>query len=345
MESYTETDGVPNVANRYTLNRLLRAKLGFKGMVVTDYKEIFNLYEWHHTASDKTDALKQALEEGSVDMSMIAIEPDDYFEAMTELRDDKYDVRVTESARRILRLKEKLNMFNEAFDMEESIQDDGPSEEDLQQALHMTIESIVLAENDNDILPLQENESLKVLVTGPTSRSQPYQSGGWTYQWQGVEGGKAAAWFTYGSNVFDAMKNVSSWNVIYRCGVDILGEHCADSGVNSTGTGALDFAGSVDVIIVGIGEENNAEKPGDIRNLHLPQGQIDFVSMLRQRAPNASIIVVVSISKSSGLSFRNCSIPIALTFGSVFRWTASFAWGCSGKCLLNMKCEGFASVY
>jgi beta-glucosidase len=35
MESYSETDGVPNVANRDTTQYLLRQRLGFDG-VVTD---------------------------------------------------------------------------------------------------------------------------------------------------------------------------------------------------------------------------------------------------------------------------------------------------------------------
>mmetsp|Transcript_35025 Transcript_35025/g.84778 ORF Transcript_35025/g.84778 Transcript_35025/m.84778 type:complete len:942 (-) Transcript_35025:27-2852(-) len=292
MESYTEFDGVPNVANRYTLNRLLRGKLGFEGMLVTDYHEIFNLNDWHHTASDRTDAMKQALEEGSVDMSMIATVPDEYFKAMEELKYAKYKARVTESARRVLKLKEKLNMFEEAFDMDDTVDDDGPTADDLQEALHMTTESIILAQNNGDILPLNADDSLRVLVTGPTSRSQSYQTGGWTFQWQGVEVDKEDAWFTYGSNVFDAVQNVSSWEVVHKCGVDILGKDCSDDGVDATSNGALDVASDMDVIIVGVGEENNAEKPGDTRDLHLPPGQVELVSNLRKRAPDARIVVV-----------------------------------------------------
>ena len=35
MESYTEIDGVPNVANKFTLNHILRQELGFKEVVVS----------------------------------------------------------------------------------------------------------------------------------------------------------------------------------------------------------------------------------------------------------------------------------------------------------------------
>lgn len=322
MESYTEIDGVPNVANRYTLNRLLRQRLGFEGMLVTDYNEIFNLFEWHNTASDRADAVKKAMEEGTVDMSMIATEPDDFFSAMLSLEEQQFQSRVKASARRVLELKQKLNMFEEAFVMESRSDDHGPTDDDLTVALRMTTESIVMAKNSNDALPLDSEAPLKVLVTGPTSRSRSFQTGGWTYQWQGVEADKQDQWFTYGSTVYDAMKS-NSWEVSYECGVDILGEDCQDEDLENqqeekegivdtiedwVGFGgddsdrlsierAMDRAKSMDVIIVCIGEENYTEKPGDIRSLRLPKGQYELVAGLRQAAPDAKIVAIVSDTK------------------------------------------------
>jgi beta-glucosidase len=320
MESYTEIDGVPNVANRYTLNRLLRQQLGFEGLVVTDYHEIANLFEWHHTASDRADAVKKTLEEGTVDMSMIANDPDDFFRAMRSLNDTQFQSRVMASARRVLKLKQKLNMFEEAFLMENSTDDYGPTQDDLTEALRMTTESIILAQNNDEVLPLDSNAPLKVLVTGPTSRSRSFQTGGWTYQWQGVDLNKEDQWFTYGSTVYDAM-NIGNWEVTYKCGVDILGQDCQeddalddqeeqDDGIVDTIKGwvgwrdddsdrlsierAMDQAKDMDVIIVCIGEENYTEKPGDIRSLQLPVGQYELVAGLRQAAPDAKIVAVVS---------------------------------------------------
>lgn len=184
MESYTEVDGVPNVANRQTLMRLLRHELDFKGMLVTDYHEIFNLAEWHHTAKDNTAALKKALEEGSVDMSMIANEPDDFFSSMEVLVQNHTHCqqRVKQSARRVLKLKQKLNMFEESFHMDVPDDlDDPPTKKDFQAALEMTHQSIILAKNKDDALPLTSTEPLKVLVTGPTSHSLSYQTGSVTF--------------------------------------------------------------------------------------------------------------------------------------------------------------------
>lgn len=215
MESYTEIDGVPNAANRRTLSRMLRKELGFEGMLVTDYHEIFNLYEWHHTASDRADALRQAMVEGTVDMSMIANEPNDFFDGMNRLNDDNggnsigdADLlrdRVRESARRILQLKLNLGMFEESFEMSpedpqtnhqlDSENDNDTTtttsipQADLQAALEVTHQSIIMTKNENT-LPLPPGKSsddpLKILITGPTSTSLSFQTGGWTWQWQGM---------------------------------------------------------------------------------------------------------------------------------------------------------------
>lgn len=341
MESYTEVDGVPNVANRRTLSRLLRRELGFEGMLVTDYHEIFNLLEWHRAAANRTDALLHALLEGSVDMSMIATEPDDYWNGMMGLQrlGPVLEKRVRSSARRVLQLKERLNMFEESFQMgplPNATADGGEQAasaavdaDDLREALEMTQQSIVLAKNEKGILPLAGGTGsapLKVLVTGPTSDSLSFQTGGWTWQWQGVNSHKEDEWFTYGSTVKDALQGESSWKVSYECGVDILGNDCQteapdsssnvvnndqtnDSGgqgfvdtvkgwvgwkdQNLVGIGsAMKQARVVDVIVVCLGEENYAEKPGDIRDLNLPTGQYELVAGLREAAPDKTIVLV-----------------------------------------------------
>lgn len=319
MESYTEVDGVPNVANRQNLQRLLRHELGFQGMLVTDYHEIFNLFEWHHTAKNRTDALIQSLQEGSVDMSMIANEPQDFFEAYEDLSSsEQWRDRVRTSARRVLRLKQKLNMFEESFSMTvEEAQGPSHSAQDIEMALEMTRESIILVKNDDNVLPLSAEEPLRVLVTGPTANSISFTTGGWTWQWQGANSNIEDQWFTYGSTVVDAMHQEKMWQVSYSCGTDILGRDCDSEGeflgADSSDPGVISkikdwvgwqgqepelsvervmsVAGDEDVIVVCLGEENYTEKPGDIRTLRLPDGQYKLVAGLREAAPKAKIVL------------------------------------------------------
>jgi beta-glucosidase len=320
MESYTETDGVPNAANRQTLQRLLRHELGFEGMLVTDYHEIFNLYEWHHTAKDRTDALVQSLQEGTVDMSMIANEPQDFFDAFKGMStSDAWKKRIRTSARRVLKLKQKLNMFEESFTMTvDEAKGPGHSDLDVQMALAMTRESIILTKNQGNVLPLDSAEPLRVLVTGPTANSISFTTGGWTWQWQGADSNTEDQWFTYGSTAVDALHKEGNWQVSYSCGTDILGRDCDSAGdflgvqvedssvmgkikdwVGWNGQApelsverAMNIAQSHDVIVICVGEENYTEKPGDIRSLRLPDGQYELMIGLREAAPDAKIVLV-----------------------------------------------------
>ena len=50
---------------------------------------------------------------------------------------------------------------------------------------------------------------------------------------------------------------------------------------------------TLDAIVVCLGEENYTEKPGDITDLRLPQGQYDLVSALKEAKTTKTKIVLV----------------------------------------------------
>ena len=368
MESYTEFDGVPNVANKESLNDILRNHLNFDGLLVTDYEEVENLVNWHKTAKDVTEAVKLTLVDGSVDMSMIpfdyngwrdnvlramAIDPSSIIKEVTSRsgsnsgNDDDNDTKINEfapypqypakvemeridkSVERILNLKKELNMFHETSLLVQQEQEDSNNDmndkdggnkknmnvivnkKDREDALHMARESIILTKNENSALPIimnrtsmstvqhQNENKIKVHVTGPTSNSIRYQSGGWTIQWQGSPDDAS---FNYGTTVLEAVNKVSEWDVSSSCGVDILGnEGCQTeqdnvedgnlnnnihSGGNSNNNMNLHKVSDSDYVIVCIGEEAYTEKPGDIRQLQLPEGQIKFVKNVKSAMRN-----------------------------------------------------------
>jgi beta-glucosidase len=329
MESYTEIDGVPNVANRRTLDRILRQELNYTdGMVVTDYDEVNNLERWHHTANDAEDALLSAMEDGTIDMSMMGgaadvrffVDTMEKFAAGNEnqaMRD-----RIRKSARRVLKLKRDLNMFEESFQLEPLSEDEDQStEHDFETVLDMTRQSMVMTKNDNKALPLIDTKAgassapLKVLVTGPTSDSLSFQTGGWSGEWQGVDSRTEREWFL--SNKYQTVKGAleresDKFEVTHECGVDVLGNECFDPHeladqqaddesqsknlfdvVRGWFHGGSDSAvvsedSPLDAIVVCLGEENYAEKPGDITDLRLPQGQYDLVEALKDAVTGGS---------------------------------------------------------
>ena len=372
MESYTEIDGVPNVANRYTLDYILRQRLEFDGVLITDYSEIYNLAYFHGISNTTTDAVLHSLQDGTVDISMIPWDPDTYrdsiynhIEGIPPADNDSSNdndppnqqqrshdrpcisqERINESVERVLRLKYDLNMFDEIITMEnggnfDKIIDNHPDSTDdklpkpsnaaISDALDMTHQSIILAKNNGHTLPITVNNNnanptkLKVLVTGPTSSSLSYQTGGWSGLWQGINPSHGNDWFTYGSTIYQAARKESDWDVTHECGVSITGGDCnaddEDTNDNENedmsvmdkvkswvGWGdnddidpsayysierATSKATDKDLIIVCVGEESYTEKPGDIRSLRLPQGQYQLVEGLQQTKKAGAKLVLL----------------------------------------------------
>ena len=306
MEAYTDFDGVPNVANSQTLQVLLRQQLGFQGIVVTDYQEIINLNSWHHIVSSNQDAVIHALREGSVDMAMIPWDADGYRTAIEAgIQGNSLQMeRINQSTKRVLQLKQDLGMMDEELILDDLNIGKIGNENDRKLALDMAYQSIVMVENKDNVLPILGSK--KVHITGPTSNSLRYQSGGWTWQWQGVQSDDE--WFTYGTTVLDAASPLKDWIITNSCGVDILGNDCTGE-TNSSGNlvskainwvkgtesvasieHTISLAKKADYVIVCIGEENYAEKPGDIDSLDLPQGQYELIQELG--ATSAKLIVI-----------------------------------------------------
>ena len=302
MESYTEIDGVPMVANTAALNTLLRHQLNFTGVLLTDFQEMEHLYTWHHIASNLSDAISYAFEKGSVDVSMIPFDVENFtlgIEFGIQMRRFTEN-RLRESVRRILQLKKELRMFQEtiAMDNNQNMDRIGTDENEMLDIVH---QSIVLVQNRNNFLPIvtsysdrEQDYQLKILITGPTSNSRIYQSGGWMGHWQGAPDEE---WFTYGSTVYQAFQQKSKYNVSYACGTDIIGQDCRNNNESplSSIEQAVKASFFVDIVIICIGEENYAEKPGDLvhDDLNLPVGQYDLVKAIALKKNHATKILLV----------------------------------------------------
>ncbi|MFM7216673.1 MAG: glycoside hydrolase family 3 protein, partial [Bacteroidota bacterium] len=106
-----EINGTPVHADRTIVTDLLRDELGFTGVAVTDWEDIYKLVDVHHVAADRRSAVKMAIDAG-IDMSMT---PNDF--GFTELlvslvkSGEVSEKRIDMSVRRILQLKKKLGLF------------------------------------------------------------------------------------------------------------------------------------------------------------------------------------------------------------------------------------------
>src|SRR6266568_1199192 len=178
-------NGVPATASHYLLTTLLRDRLGFKGVVISDFGDVPALASTYHLASDLAGAAALAVNAG-VDMTMLPFNADQWQAAMQQdVKNGSITIaRINEAVRRILTLKFSLGLFDHPM------VDAGAADAAVTAGRDVTLraarESITLLRNQNNVLPL--SPSANVVVTGPSADSMTNQLGGWSVSWQGVFG-------------------------------------------------------------------------------------------------------------------------------------------------------------
>ncbi|KAF4323714.1 hypothetical protein BBO99_00000862 [Phytophthora kernoviae] len=282
MENYISINGVPVVASSKILNDLLRSDLGFDGLVVSDWAEINNLKDWHRVVETYEEAVRLSLTHTSLDMSMVPNDTAfiDYAQNMVDSY-PHYQSRLRESAKRIVKLKLQLGLYENPVPGEEYEFMVG-NDDDKAAALNMARESIVLLENNESTLPLPKDAS--VFLTGHSADNVGHQCGGWTVAWQGYSGNEM---FPNGITVRQGLETmVGNNSFTYFNGL-------YDNGTYSEAdlATAVQHASQHEYTIAVIGEKQYTEKPGDIDDLALPQGQIDYVEALA--ATGTKVIIVL----------------------------------------------------
>ena len=269
MINSSEINGVPIHASHYYLTELLRGELGFKGLAVSDWQDIINLYTREKVAATPKDAVKQAVMAG-VDMSMVPLDFS-FYDLLLELaREGGVPVaRIDEAVSRILRLKFALGLFEQAYP-DQSLKPQFASPEFRKVALQSAQESIILLKNQNNLLPLAPGA--KILVAGPTATKLSALNSGWTITWQGNE---EALYPKDRDNILQAIeKRFGKSNVTYVPGADFKKELDISAAVNA--------AKSAEVVILCLGEDAYCETPGNISDLALPPEQVKLAQALQQ---------------------------------------------------------------
>ena len=261
-----DINGTPVHANYDILTKLLRNELGFKGVAVTDWEDIYKLVNVHRIAKTKKEAVKMAIMAG-IDMSMT---PND-FEFTTLLVELVKEGSIPESrldlsVKRILQLKKDLALFSQT-EFEQSKYPLFGSEEHAKASYDVAKESMTLLKNTNNILPLKSND--RIFVCGPAANSLNLLNGAWTHTWQGVDPSyNTKNKFT----ILDALQNQNGLNVSYELGVSI------DSIQNIEA--CLREAKKADKIIICVGETPSTEIVGNINDLTLSSPQIELINQL-----------------------------------------------------------------
>ena len=257
-------NGVPVHASHFLLTDLLKNELGFKGLVVTDYMDIINLYKRDHVAASNKDAIRIAINAG-IDMSMIPNDVDFCDDLVALVHEGAVSMdRIDDAVRRILKVKTDLNLFDHPYDKTTDYPLFGSKEFEHDSYIAAS-EAITLLKNTNHVLPLLKNK--KVLVCGPNANSMRSLNGGWSYSWQGE---KAEEFTKNYHTILNAIQNkAGEQNVMYVAGVSYneSGKYWEEKEEDMTD--AVKKAKNVDYIILCLGENSYTEKPGDLQDLAL----------------------------------------------------------------------------
>ena len=167
MPSYNEVDGVPSHANKWLLKDLLRKEWGFKGMVVSDYYGVDQLFNKHCVAEDIKAAAVTAFNSGV----QYEFPQANCYKYLPELlkKGKIQQTDIDKAVSQVLALKFSLGLFDNPFvDLKTAIKiSKDPETEKL--ALKAAHESIVLLKNDG-LLPLPKNKYRKIAVIGPCAK-------------------------------------------------------------------------------------------------------------------------------------------------------------------------------
>ena len=257
--------GVNISADKYLLTDVLKNELGFNGFVVSDW---YGIYEF---SADNYGALVASVNAG-MDMVML---PYDYKSFVAQMRSavasgDVKEARIDDAVRRILRAKFALGLFDEP-------QGSAPGLETVGSAAHRALarqavqESLVLLKNAGNILPIPANVG-HIRVAGSAADNFGRQAGGWTVEWQGIDGN----WIPGTTSVLSGIRRA-------------VGK---DTRVEYDRNGNFPKSDPADIGIAVVGEKPYAEGWGDNAEPRLDNADLSAIANLKKTCKQVVVVLV-----------------------------------------------------
>jgi beta-glucosidase len=175
MPAFTDLNGIPMTAHEPLLQGYLRGELGFDGVLVSDYNAIGELLK-HGVAADLPEAGALALRAG-VDIDMMS----DAYRRGLPVALDRGLVTVEQidtGVRRVLRLKEKLGLFDDPYRRGSRAETADVLVRRQKLSRESGARAMVLLKNENDALPIPDTIR-RLCVIGPLADSAGEMHGCW----------------------------------------------------------------------------------------------------------------------------------------------------------------------
>jgi beta-glucosidase len=167
MASYNEVDAIPSHANNWLLQDVLRKEYGYKGLIVSDYDGVRQLYSDHKVAANPSEAALLAIKAG---VQCELPTPDAYPSLVALVQSGKVEIALIDSyVKQILTVKFNLGLFDNPYLDVKKATELVSKPESKALALKAAQESIVLLKNEKNTLPLSISKYKKIAVIGPNA--------------------------------------------------------------------------------------------------------------------------------------------------------------------------------
>jgi beta-glucosidase len=274
MPAFHDIAGMPMTASTALLRTLLRERLGFNGVIVSDYNAIGELIQ-HGVAADLMEAAAQALKAG-VDIDMMS---GAYAQGLPAALDRGLVTlaEIDEAVRRVLTLKAQLGLFEDPYRRGAKPESEDKMARRRECARGIAARSLVLLTNRQGTLPLP-GPITRICVLGPLADAPAEMRGPW---W-------AAASATSPVSVLAGLRERLGPQVQHAAGVSI-------DGLDLTGIPeAVQHCEEAEAIILCVGESTAMSGEAASRaQLGLPGQQRALAQAVLQRARTRGRPVVV----------------------------------------------------
>ncbi|MGC5010297.1 glycoside hydrolase family 3 N-terminal domain-containing protein [Streptosporangium sp. DT93] len=255
--------------SKRALEEILKKKMGFDGVVVSDWNGIGQV------AGCTNASCAKAVNAG-IDVVMV---PGDWKAFITntiaQVESGEIPIaRIDDAVTRILRVKLRAGVLDGPKPSKRAFAGSADALEARRLAREAVRRSQVLLKNKGKVLPLAA--SSKILVVGKSADSLQNQTGGWTLTWQGT--GNVNADFPNGTTILGGLR-------------EALGE--ADVTFSETGEGVDPSA--FDAVVAVIGETPYAEGVGDLARRTLEAAKLhpgDLAVLDRVSGKGAPVVTV-----------------------------------------------------
>jgi beta-glucosidase len=300
MSGFNSLNGVPATSNWFTLTHILRQEWGFQGLVISDYGSVRETIAHGIALDGKTAARKSILAGLDVDL-----EGNVYSRHLAELvrSGDVPEAAVDQAARRVLRIKFALGLFDHPYTSEPA----APGKPSLDAAhveLARTIaeHSFVLLKNGDSegdaLLPLAPNIHAVALI-GPLADGASDMLGPWRAR------GDAADVVTLRTAITSRMQTAGG-EVLYAKGTEIL--TAEDSGFAE----AVAAAKQSDVVLMALGEDAlwMSAEAASRAHLGLPGNQQQLLEAVA--ATGKPLVLIVFSGRPLSLNWAAVHVPAIL---------------------------------